>query len=241
MSTPVDYAINHARLTLAALAFLLVAGFVAYLTIPKESEPDVRIPIVYVQLTQRGISPEDAERLLIKPVEIKLKSVGNVKEMRSTAYEGGGYVLLEFEAGFDSKSALADVRAKVDQAKRDLPKDDDEPSVQEVNLSLYPVLVVALSGELPERTMLQIARGAKNAIEQVPGVLSAELRGARDEAVEIIAEPMLMKSYNISLEQLAQVAQASNTLVAAGALERESGRFAVKVPALIEKPADILN
>src|SRR5207247_6760379 len=110
----IDYAISHARLTIATLLFLLLAGLVAYVTIPKESEPDVKIPIVYVQLSQRGISPEDAERLLVKPVEIKLKSVGNVKEMRATAYEGGAYVLLEFEAGFDSKSALADVRAKVD-------------------------------------------------------------------------------------------------------------------------------
>ena len=113
MGNPVDFAINHARLTLAALLFLLVAGFVAYVTIPKESEPDVRIPIIYVQLSQRGISPEDSERLLLRPVETQLKSVSNVKEMRSTAFEGGGYVLLEFEAGFDSKAALADVRAKV--------------------------------------------------------------------------------------------------------------------------------
>ena len=241
MATPVDYAIDHSRLTLAALAFLLVAGFVAYLTIPKESEPDVKIPIVYVQLTQRGISPEDAERLLIKPVEIKLKSVGNVKEMRATAYEGGGYVLLEFEAGFDSKSAIADVRAKVDEAKRDLPKDADEPATQEVNLSLYPVIVVALSGDLPERTLLRIARNAKNALEQVPGVITAELRGARDEAVEIVAEPMLMKSYNVSLDQLIAVTQQSNSLVAAGALEGPTGRFAVKVPALIEHPEDMLK
>src|SRR6188474_1804676 len=201
MGNPVDYAINHARLTIAALAFLLVAGLVAYVTIPKESEPDIRIPIVYTQLSQRGISPEDAERLLVKPVETRLKSVANVKEMRATAYEGGAYVLLEFQAGFDSKAALADVRAKVDEAKRDLPRDADEPQVQEVNLSLYPVLVVGLSGDLPERTLLRIARTAKNAVEQVPGVLSAELRGARDEAVEIIAEPMLMKSYGVSLDQ----------------------------------------
>src|SRR5829696_1417561 len=241
MSKIIDYAIDHARLTIALLIFILAAGFAAYVTIPKEAEPDVKIPMIYVQLTQRGISPEDSERLLLRPLEIQLKSVSNVKEMRSTAFEGGGYVLVEFEAGFDAKSALADVRAKVDDAKRDLPKDADEPSVREINLSLYPVLVVALSGEVPERTMLRIVRNAKNMIEQVPGVLSAELRGARDEAVEIIAEPMLMKSYNISLEQLAQVAQASNTLVAAGALERETGRFAVKVPALIEKPADILS
>jgi multidrug efflux pump len=237
----IDYAISHARLTIATLIFLLLAGFVAYRTIPKESEPDVKIPIIYTQLSQRGISPEDSERLLLRPVETKLKSIGNVKEMRSTAFEGGGYVLMEFEAGFDSKSALADVRAKVDEAKRDLPKDADEPVVQEVNLSLYPVIVVGLSGTLPERSLLNIARIAKNAIEQVPGVLSAELRGARDEAVEIIAEPMLMKSYGISLDQLASATQASNSLVAAGALEGATGRFAVKVPALIERPSDMLK
>jgi multidrug efflux pump len=241
MSRFIDYAIGHARLTIATLIFLLSAGLVAYVTIPKEAEPDVRIPIIYVQLSQRGISPEDAERLLLRPVETQLKSVGNVKEMRSTAFEGGGFVLLEFEAGFDSKSALADVRAKVDQAKRDLPRDADAPQVQEVNLSLYPVLVVGLSGDVPERTLLRIARAAKNAIEQAPGVLSAELRGARDEAVEIILNPMLLSSYGLSLDQLGSITQSFNTLIAAGALEGETGRFAVKVPSLFEKPQDILN
>ncbi|MEA2938627.1 MAG: multidrug efflux pump [Alphaproteobacteria bacterium] len=241
MSRFIDYAINHARLTIATLIFLLAAGLVAYMTIPKEAEPDVRIPIIYVQLSQRGISPEDSERLLLRPVETQLKSVGNVKEMRSMAFEGGGYVLLEFEAGFDSKSALADVRAKVDQAKHDLPRDVDEPQVLEVNLSLYPVLVVGLSGDVPERTLLHIARAAKNAVEQVPGVLSAELRGARDEAVEIIIEPTQMNSYGISLDQLGQLTSAFNTLIAAGALEGQTGRFAVKVPSLFERPQDILK
>ena len=241
MSRFIAYAIEHARLTLALLVFLLVAGLVAYRTIPKEAEPDVKVPIIYTQLSQRGISPEDAERLLLRPVETQLKQVANVKEMRSTAYEGGGYVVLEFEAGFNSNAALADVRAKVDQAKHDLPKDADEPMVREVNLSLYPVLVVTLSGDIPERTLLHIAREAKNQIEQSPGVLSADLRGSRDEAVEITAEPMLMKSYGISLDQLMAVTQASNSLIAAGALEGQSGRFAVKVPGLIEKPEDILK
>src|ERR1700755_1432489 len=241
MSRFIDYAIGHARLTVATLIFLLSAGFLAYLTIPKEAEPDVRIPIIYVQLSQRGISPEDSERLLLRPVETQLKSVGNVKEMRSTAFEGGGYVLLEFEAGFDSKSALADVRAKVDQAKHDLPRDVDEPQVLEVNLSLYPVLVVGLSGDVPERTLLRIARSAKNAIEQAPGVLAAELRGSRDEAVEIILNPMLLASYGLSLDQLGSITQSFNTLIAAGALEGESGRFAVKVTSLVEKPQDILK
>src|SRR5215216_3534698 len=241
MRNPVDYAISHARLTIATLLFLLVAGFSAYVAIPKEAEPDVTVPIIYVNVTQRGISPEDSERLILRPLETQLKSVANIKEMRSAAYEGGSYVLLEFEAGFDGAKALADVRAKVDDARRDLPRDADEPQVREVNLSLFPVLVVALGGDVPERTLLRLARQAKTTIEQVPGVLSAELRGARDEVVEIIAEPMLLKSYGLSLDDLVRSFQAGNSLVAACAIEGGSGRFAVKVPALIENPADILK
>ncbi|MDQ4061962.1 MAG: efflux RND transporter permease subunit, partial [Pseudomonadota bacterium] len=241
ISRIVDLAISRARLTLVLLVFLFVAGWTAYASIPKEAEPDVKIPLIYVSITQRGISPADAERLLLRPLETQLKSVTSVKEMRGAAYEGGGFVLLEFEAGFDSNKALADVRNKVDDAKRDLPRDADEPKVQEVNLSLAPVLVVALSGDLPERTLVRVARQVKTTIEQTPGVLSAELRGARDEAVEIIVEPMLLKSYGVSLEQVISTIGAGNSLVAAGALEGGTGRFAVKLPALIERPQDVLK
>src|SRR5919199_1973945 len=241
MGRIVDFAISHARLTLATLIFLLVAGFSAYQTIPKEAEPDVQVPIIYVNVTQRGISPEDSERLILRSLETQLKSVANIKEMRSASFEGGGFVLVEFEAGFDANRALADVRAKVDDAKRDLPRDADQPQVREVNLSLFPVLVVALGGDVPERTLLRLARQAKTALEQTPGVLQAELRGARDEVVEIIAEPMLLKSYGLSLEDLVRSFAAGNSLVAAGAVESASGRFAVKVPALIENPRDILK
>jgi multidrug efflux pump len=237
----VDYAISHARLTLAILAFLLFAGVVSYSTIPKEANPDITVPIVYVNVTMAGISPDDAERLLVRPLETALKSIGNLKEMKSAGFEGGGYVLLEFEAGFDPDVALQDVRAKVDDARAELPADADEPAVREVNFSLFPVIIVALSGDLSERALLSIAQQAQDAIEQVPGVLSADLKGTRDEVVEIIAEPMLLKSYGVSLENFAFAAAQGNSLVAAGAIEGPQGRFGVKVPALIESPEDVLN
>ncbi len=237
----VDIAVSHARLTLAIVIFLFVAGASAYISIPKESSPDVNVPYIYVLMTERGISPEDAERLLLKPMETALKQVENVKKMTSTAFEGGGNVLLEFEAGFNSDTALADVRAKVDGVKSQLPADADEPSVHEVSLSLFPVISVALGGSVSERALGQIARDAQTAIEQVPGVLSANLQGTRDEVVEIIAEPMLLNSYGVSLDQFAVAAARGNSLVAAGALEGPQGRFAVKVPALIETPEDVLN
>src|SRR5690606_20042935 len=199
------------------------------------------IPIIYVQLQQRGISPEDAERLLVRPMETELKSVPNIKEMRSAAFEGGGYVLLEFEAGFDSDVALQDVRSGVANAQPELPDDAEEPAVHEVNVSLFPVVVVTLAGDLSERALSQLARDAERTIEQVPGVLSADVRGTRDEVVEIIAEPMLLASYGVALNDFITAASQGNSLVAAGAQEGESGRFTVKVPALIETPEDVLN
>ena len=113
----IDAAIARARTTIAVLVLILIAGTVAYIDIPKESDPDINIPTIYVSLVHEGISPEDSERLLLRPMEQELKSIEGVKEMRSTAYEGGGFVLLEFDAGFNADKALDDVREKVDIAK----------------------------------------------------------------------------------------------------------------------------
>ena len=146
-------AIRNARLTLSVLLFLILTGAMAYLSIPKEAEPDVQIPIIYVSMGYQGISPEDAERLLLRPMESKLKSIAGIKKMTSTAYLGGANVLIEFQAGANLAKALDDVRTGVSDAKRDLPQGADEPSVNEVNISAFPVVVLTLSGDLPERVL----------------------------------------------------------------------------------------
>ncbi|MEP9399080.1 efflux RND transporter permease subunit [Mesorhizobium sp. KR2-14] len=237
----VGYAIRNARLTLSFMVFFLIAGALAYQSIPKEAEPDVKIPIIYVSLAYNGISPEDSERLLLRPVETRMKSLSNVKEMRSAAYQGGGYVLVEFNAGADLSNALENVRAKVQDAKRDLPQGAEEPTVNEVNLSEFPVLVVTLAGNVPERTLTGAARELRDRIEEVPGVLQADLRGARDDLVEVIIDPVKLTSYGLRLDQLIQGVNASNSLVAAGNIEGAEGRYAIKVPSLIETPEDIAN
>jgi len=237
----VRIAIRNARLTITTLIFLMIAGAMAYVSIPKEAEPDVAIPIIYVSLSYQGISPEDSERLLLRPVETRLKSIRGVKEMRSAAYQGGGYVLLEFDPSTNLKTALDDTRNKVDDAKRDLPSGADEPTVNEVNISEFPVLVVTLSGHVPERTLTAAAREIRDQIEEVPGVLEATLQGARDDLVEVIIDPMKLSSYGLRLDQLLQGVGASNSLVAAGAIEGSEGKYAVKVPALIETVEDVAN
>ncbi|WP_309082756.1 efflux RND transporter permease subunit [Chelativorans sp.] len=237
----VRLAISNARLTLSILLFFVVAGTLAYVNIPKEAEPDVPIPIIYVSLAYQGISPEDSERLLLRPVETALKGLEGVKEMRSAAYQGGGFVLVEFQAGYDFSNAIEDVRAKVSDARRDLPADAEEPSVVEVNVSEFPILVVTLAGNLPERQLTHAAKELQDRIEEIPGVLEGALQGSRDELVEVIIDPVKLSSYGIQLDQLVGAVNQSNSLVAAGALQGQEGRYAVKVPSLIETPEDIAN
>src|SRR5690606_33429557 len=198
----VKLAIKNARLTLSVLAFLVIAGALAYQAVPKEAEPDVAIPIMYVSLVYQGISPEDSERLLLRPVESQLKNLKGLKEMKSAAYEGGGYVLVEFDPSTDLGDALIDTRNKVQDAKRDLPEGVEEPTVNEVNISEFPVLVVTLSGNVPERTLTAAAKELRDRIEEVPGVLEGALQGSRDEQVEAIIDPVKLSSYGLRLAQL---------------------------------------
>ena len=237
----IDAALSRSRTVLSLLSFILIAGFLAYQAIPKESDPDINIPIIYVSLHHEGISPEDAERLLVRPIEQELRSIEGTKEMRSSAYQGGANVLLEFEAGFDADEALQDVREKVDLAKPDLPDDTDEPTVNEVNLSLFPVLNITLSGPVGERILLKLARDLQDEVEAVAEVLEANIIGDREESVELIIDPVLLDSYQIQAEELLQSVSRSNTLIAAGNLDTGQGRFAVKVPGLLESSQDIMD
>lgn len=238
MNSLIDYAFDRSRTTLLILCFLLIAGISAYLAIPKESEPDIDIPNIYVSMSHEGISPLDAERLLIRPMEKQLQSIEGIKQMTATAEEGYASVMLEFDAGFDAEKALQDVREKVDIARTDLPDDSDEPSVQEVNVALFPVLTVVLSGSIPERTLVTIARDLKSKIESLSGVLEVDIGGDRED---VVVDPTVMDTYNLSYSDILTLIQSNNRLVAAGAVDNGSGRFVIKVPGMIESLEDIQN
>ncbi|HEX6995871.1 MAG TPA: efflux RND transporter permease subunit, partial [Gammaproteobacteria bacterium] len=237
----IEACVRRPRPVLLVLAILLIAGLYAYIAIPKESEPDVAIPIIYVNLTHEGISPEDAERLLIRPMETELRNLEGLRELRATATEGSAVLILEFDAGFDADQALLDVREKVDTAKAELPDDTDEPFVQEVNVALFPVLVVNLHGNVPERTLIALARDLRDTLESLPGVLDAEIVGDREELLEVIVDPVRLESYHLSYEDIFNFVSRNNRLVAAGALDTGAGRFAVKVPGVFEELDDLLN
>ena len=233
--------INRSRTVLTAMVVLALAGVLAFLSLPREADPDIDIPLFYISIAYPGISPEDSERLLVQPMEVELRSLEGLDEMVATASQNHAGIRLEFEVDFDKDVVLADIRNKVDLAKAQLPSGAEEPEILEFNTSLFPVIVVTLAGDVPERTLYRHARQLQDLLETIPSVLEAKLAGHREELLEIIADPAKVEAYNIQYEQLINTVSRNNLMIAAGNLDTGRGQFAVKLPGLIESAEDLFN
>lgn len=235
-------ALARTRTVLMIFALLLISGTVTYINIPKESNPDVPIPFIYVSIVHDGISPEDAERMLVKPMERELRSIDGIKEMRATAGEGHANINIEFIAGFDAKEALADVRDKVTVARAKLPSETEEPTIHEVTMAgQQAVVTVVLSGPVSERALLTLSRELKSRLEGIKEILEVDVGGDREDIVEIIVDPLLMESYGLDQSDIFNLLSRNNTLVPAGTMDTGKGSFAVKVPSVFESVKDVME
>ena len=237
----VNLASQYYRTTISIFLFIIISGSLVFNNIPKESSPDVNLPYIYVSLGLTGISPEDSEKLLIKPVEDEVANIEGKKEMTSTSYQNGGNILLEFDAGFDPDQALLDTREQVDRAKSNLPDDSDEPKVSEVNISLFPILVVSVSGDISEFLLKKVSNDLKDKIQSLPNVLEVQVGGERDEQLDIIVDKNKIESYGLNLNEILNFVRSNNQIVSAGSLDTGDGRFVIKIPGLYENLSDIFN
>ena len=240
MNALIQAAFSRSRVVVMALLMILTVGAYAYMSIPKESSPEIPIPIFYVSTGLDGISPQDAERLLVEPLETELSAITGLKQMTSNAGEGYASVQLEFEPGFDSEAALDKVKEGVDRAQPDLPEDATDPTVTEINTALFPILTVLMSGPVPERTLNTLSEDLSDRIEGLEGVLEVDVGGARTELLEVLIDPTVFETYNISFEELIGQINRNNRLIAAGAIENGAGRIVLKVPGLIEDVKDVM-
>ena len=241
MTGIVDGAIGRARMVLAILVCAVIAGVATYVGLPKEDNPDIPIPFVGITVPLDGVTPEDAERLLVKPIEQEIQAIEGLKVYDGFGAEGAGVLVLEFEMETDVNQAVLDVKDKVDLAKRFFPADAREPVINEVNASQFPIMVINLYGDVPERGLSNIAERLQDRLEANANVLEARIRGQREEVLEIVVDPVKLETYNISYQEIAAIVAANNALVPAGQIDTGEGSFAVKVPGLIRTSKDALE
>lgn len=233
MNNIIDFFIKKNKATISALLLILIMGFFSYQNISKEDIPDIKIPFINISVNHNGISPEDSESLIVKPLEKELSSINNIKSINSTAQENGANISIEFNAGIDSSIALKDVEDAVSRAKSKLPSESDDPFIKEASINDRPVLNVMLSGNISEIAKIFIAKDLADEIEKLKEVLEVDIIGEREEIIEVLISPKKIQSYQIDFNELGTMLSNNNRLVAAGNLENSKGNFSLKIPGKI--------
>ncbi|WP_108395824.1 efflux RND transporter permease subunit [Devosia submarina] len=229
------------RVILTVMVLLLGAGLSAYLSLPKESFPAIDIPYFYVSVTQTGVSPRDAETLLTKPIEDRIKDVDDLENYTSTSTTGHAGVFLEFNVNADKDQALSDVRAALDGVSAELPADADEPIVREISFTDMPTISVAVYGSVPERELVRRAKDLQDELESMGDVQSVTLSGSRDEVLEVQIDLVRLEAYDLTASQLFDALAKNNMVVPGGTLDTGQGSFNVEVPGLIKSAADVYS
>jgi multidrug efflux pump len=227
---------------LALLVLIVITGLYCYLTLPRESFPDITIPYVFVTTTYEGVAPEDMEKLITIPIERKLKGVSDVEEIRSTSAEGISMVAVKFLPSIDIDDALQKVRDKVDQAKQDLPAElPDDPVIQEVNFSDIPVIRVVLSGPFSLRRLQNVAEDFEDRIEAIPGVLDARITGGLEREIHVEFDLDRVGAYNVPFSSLVSAVTKSNVNMPGGSMDIGEGKYLVRVPEDFKHPSEIFS
>lgn len=225
-----SFSINNRISVLVLVVLLAVMGIVSYLAIPKESFPSINIPNIFVVTVYPGVSPEDMESLVTRKLEDELSNISDVKNMTSTSAEGYSSINLEFEPSVDIEDALQKVREKVDLAKPELPEDAEEPNVQEINLSEFPIMNVNLSGKYDEIILKEIADDLQDRIEAIPSVLGVDLTGALEREVQVDVDLAKMKYYNITFGDIIGAISQENVTIPGGDISVGTKNFLLRVP-----------
>ena len=235
----VSWAAERARMVIAFIIISILVGGFAYSSLPKEGEPDIEIPALFISVPFPGISAVDAESLLVKVMETELADLDGLDKMSATAAEGYAGIALEFDFGWDKTAVIADVRDAMNSASADFPDGAESYTINEINFSEFPIVIVNLTGDVPERTMARIAKDLQDEFEAIDSVLEAGIAGNRDEMVEVLIDPLRLEAYNVTALELINVVRNNNQLIAAGEVETNQGTFSVTIPSSFHDVGDI--
>ncbi len=231
-----DAAIKN-RTTIGVLICLIIgAGIYSYATLPRESEPDVPIPRIVISTAYEGVSPEDIESSVTIKIENELSGLRGVKEITSVSGEGISTIMVEFEPEEDIDEAKDRVKDKVDLAKRDLPDDADDPTIDELNIAEFPIIIVNISGPISPVRLKYIGDQLEEAFEQIPGVLNADVQGGIEREIRLEVDPDRLVAYNLSTGEILGLVPSENVNISAGSLATEGMSLNVRVPAEFENP-----
>lgn len=236
-----DLIINNKVTVYILILIIVLVGTSSYLTLPRESSPSIKIPFVFIATVYPGVSPQDIENLVTQEIEKEVKSISGVKNITSVSRESFSSISVEFNTDVVIDDALQKVRDKVSTAKTKMPTDIKEPVITEINFSELPMMYVNVSGNVGLANLKKVGTRIQDKIEEIPGVLSAEVVGGIDREVKIDANADRLKYYNLSFNDLINAVSAENLNVPGGAVDIGKSSFLIRVPGEYKNPELMSN
>lgn len=224
------------------LVLITLVGLFVMVAIPKESLPEIKIPIVGVTTVYPGASSFDVERLVTNPLEKQLmRTLKDVESINSSSREGVSIITINFDASIDLGDALAQVKDEVDKVKNDLPTDSSDPVIQEFSFDDQPIFIVSLSSREAFTLLSDTVDSVEDIFLDVPGVSKVEIAGIPKREVSVILDKNALRQYGISASQVVQRIKQSDFSLPAGSIIQSGIEYNITIDNTVENLDDINN
>ncbi|MCF6227588.1 MAG: efflux RND transporter permease subunit [Planctomycetes bacterium] len=235
-----EFSLNHRIAVFFIMFAVALGGVISYATLPRESAPDVKVPLITVAVPWSEASPVDIESSVTIPLEREIENLKGVKQVNSTSSEGVSITLIEFTPDVDVEQALQRVREKVDIAKTEFPDDVEDETVTELSFSEFPIMTITLSGaDIP--VLQKVAESIEDKVEQIPGVLDASIAGGIEEQIEIELDPEKLEAYKLPVDAIISRLRGENVDISAGGIDTGSLKPTVRLPGEFKTPEDVAS
>ncbi|MFH6981915.1 efflux RND transporter permease subunit [Marinoscillum luteum] len=230
------------RTTVYVLTMLVVIiGLMTYVTLPKESFPEVKQPIVYIGTPHPGNSPVDMENLVTRPIEKEVNSIAEVDNIKSTSVQDYSTIIVEFTSDTDIEDALIKVKDAVDRAKPDLPELQTDPNVFEMNFSEFPILNINLSGNYSMEELNEYAEYLEEEIEKISEISKVEIRGINEKELKVNVDPYQMEAREVNFSDIENAIRSENITLSGGSVKEGDIRRSIRVVGEFSYPEEVLD
>ena len=236
-----NFLLTRSAFTKILIVSLIGLGMYALLAMPKESTPEIKVPIGIVTTVLPGATAADVERLITDELEPAVRNVANIDKVTSQSRSGVSVITAEFIASADIETSIQDLRNAVEGAKRDLPNDAESPTVTKVDFSNQPVLMVAIGSDLHPNALTKLGEDLKDDLVNVSGVSKVEVSGTRDREISLVINKDALLQYGISPLQIAGAISAANASVPAGSLTIDDVSYPIQFKGEITNITDVLE
>ena len=240
-----NWALNNRKVVMVLTFIIFFWGVYTYITVPKESFPEIVVPTIYVGTPYPGNSGEDIEKLITGPLEKEINTITDIDKMTSSSVQGYSAINIEFDFSITAEDALRKVKDAVDKAMSDpdFPKDlPAEPNIFEMNFTeLMPIMNINLSGDYSLEDLKDYAERLEDELEKIPQINKVDIKGLSEKEVRVEINNFALEARQLNFNDIADALRSQNTTVSAGDIRLGDMNRSVKVSGEFKDMQDIEN